>query len=481
MKKLSEYEPQKVLEFFELLSSVPHGSGNTKAIADICEKFALERNLRYYRDNYNNTIIYKDASEGVTSDPVIIQGHLDMVCVKDDGLELDMNKEPIRLMSDGKYLWADRTSLGADDTVAIAMALAILDDDSIIHPPICAVFTVDEETSMDGAKYLDKSKISGDRLINIDSEKEGYITCGCAGAIKADCEFPFIKETVREDDLFFRISISGLLGGHSGIDIKYKRANAIILLSRVIYGLSLKWNIRLCSFKGGQFDNSIPLSAEAVIAVPDSEAEDAVRLGKLHQLMFQKEFYECERDISLNIDSAPSYEYCIPGKITKSFTRCIASIPNGLRSMSDKIEDLPAVSSNIGIAELTESKIHFITMIRSNEAGKKEELYEKIRLCVEHDEGKTTIINEYPEWVFKDHSPLRDTVVKAYKDLFNKDIKITATHGGLETAMFASFNDKLDMVSLGPEIIDIHSTRERVELDSIDRVYTLLREVLKRL
>lgn len=481
MGVLSQYEPKKVLEFFELLSSVPHGSGNTTAIADICERFAIERNLKYYRDEYNNVIIYKEASEGVSSDPVILQGHLDMVCVKENELDLDMQKEPITLMTDGKYIRADRTSLGADDTIAVAIALAILDDDALKHPPICAVFTVDEETSMNGARMLDKSKIIGNRLINLDSEEEGFITCGCAGAIKADCRFPVIREPVKSDDCFYTINVSGLLGGHSGRDIKYNRANAIILLSRVIYGLSLKWNIRICSFNGGQFDNSIPVSAEAVIAVPENQAEDALRLGNKHQILFSKEFSESDKDVLLSISPAEPAQFCLSEKTTKVFTRCIISVPNGLRSMSDKIDGLPSVSSNIGIAGLNDSVLHFISFIRSNEPGKKEEIFDMMKSCVEHDGGNTVILSEFPEWEFKEESPLRELFLSEYEKLFNVPMRINATHGGLETALFAAENKNFDIVSLGPEIKDIHSTREKTEIESIRRLYTLLTEVLKKL
>lgn len=480
MRVLSDLEPLKVWEYFELLSSVPHGSGNTKAIADICQQFAIDHNLDYYRDEYNNIIIYKDASEGYKGDPLILQGHLDMVCVKEPESDKDLTNDPIDIRTDGEYVWADKTSLGADDVIAEAVTLAILEDDSLRHPPICAVFTADEETGMNGARMLDKSKVTGSRMINLDSEGEGYVTCGCAGGIRAVCSFPVIRESVG-NDICYKINISGLLGGHSGREIAKSRANAIRLLARLIYGVSLKWNVRICSFSGGKFDNAIPTSAEAVVAVSREDAEDFEKLAGKHEKLFRYEYRNSDSDIHIDIQKTDQEELCIVRSLSKSLMRCLSSVPDGLRKMNEDLPDLPSISSNIGIARLADTDFRFVSLIRSNEPGQKEEVFKLISSMVEHDGGKVSIENEYPEWVFKKESKLRDLYISLGRKLFNTDIQITATHGGLEAGMFSSADPDLDIIAIGPELSDIHSTRERVEVSSVDRLYKLVREMISNM
>ncbi|MDO4938502.1 MAG: beta-Ala-His dipeptidase [Lachnospiraceae bacterium] len=482
MSILNSLEPRNVLGFFEKLSSVPHGSGNTKEISDICVKFAEERNLRYYRDEAGNVIIYKDASAGVVSDnPVIIQGHLDMVCVKTQDCDKNLLIDPIDILTDGKYIWADKTSLGADDIIAVAIAMAILDDDTLVHPPICAVFTVDEETSMLGAKSLDKSKITGNRMINIDSEEESFITCGCAGAIRAGCSFDIRREYVCDDDIFYRINVDNLLGGHSGADIAYNRGNAIRLLARLIYGLSLKWNIRLCEFRGGQFDNAIPSAAEAVVAVPESSYKEFESLAMKHQKLFRFEYKESDPDVRVVLSrDFGCITQCVSHEQTKAVMRCISSVPDGLRKFNDTFR-VPSVSSNIGLAELSQTSFRFTSLIRSNEPGQKEEIYEMIKAMIEHDGGRIRIENQYPEWRYREDSDMIRICKESYKELFNKDISVTITHGGVECAVFSDSLPEPDIISIGPDITDIHSPREKVSVESIGRVYRLTCDILRRL
>lgn len=480
MNVLSELEPKKVWEYFELLSSVPHGSGNTKQIADICEQFAINHKLEYYRDNYNNIIIYKDASDGHSGDPVILQGHLDMVCVKDPDSIKNLVIDPVDIKTDGTYVWADKTSLGADDVIAAAISLAILDDSSINHPPICAVFTSDEENGLNGARMLDKSRVTGKRMINLDSEGEGFITCGCAGGIRAVCSFPVIREPLG-NDICYKITVNGLSGGHSGREIHKNKANAIRLLARLIYGVGLKWNVRICSFSGGEFDNAIPTAAEAVVAVSEKDSDDFVKLAKKHEKLFRYEYKTSDPDVQIDIQRINSEDHCIVRSVSKSLMRCLSSVPDGLRKMNDELPDLPSVSSNIGIARLNETDFTFYTLIRSNESGKKEELFEIISSMIKHDGGTVTIENEYPEWVFRKESPLRNLCMSIGKELFNTDYRITATHGGLETGMFSAADPELDIISIGPELSDIHSVRERVEVSSVSRLYLLVREILRQI
>lgn len=476
---ISQYNAAKVLGFFKELSSVPHGSGNTKAIADICVNFAKERHLDYRKDEVGNVIIFKKASLGAESrDTVIIQGHLDMVCVKTSDCTKNMFTDPIDIMTDGNIIWADKTSLGADDTVAIAIALAILDDDTLQHPPICAVFTVDEETDMSGARNLDISGVPGNMMINIDSEDEGYITCGCAGAIKARCEFSYLKVSPDPDDVFYKLKISGLLGGHSGIEIANNRANAIRLLARLIYGLSLKWNIKLCEFDGGLFDNAIPVSAEAIVSVNKGDALAFESLAAKHEKLFRYEYKNSDPDIKV---TASAYEgevsNCLNHQETKIIMRCLSSVPDGLRKFDEEFK-VPLVSSNIGIAHLSSEVFCFTSFIRSNESGQKEEVYDMLKSMVEHDGGTAIVINQYPEWEYRSDSNLKQICKEAYLKLYKKDIPEVITHGGLECALFSDKKPDLDIISIGPSIREIHSARENVSIQSINNVYMLVCEIL---
>ena len=347
--EINELKPEIVFKFFKLLSSVPHGSGNTRAVSDICVLFAREKGLEYYQDELNNVVIYKDGTPGYRDeDYVILQGHLDMVCVKSADCTKDLSKVPVDIKTDGEFVWADKTSLGADDIIAPAIIMAILDDDSLKHPPICAVFTADEETGLTGAKGLDISRLKGKRMINIDSEIESDLTCGCAGAMRVDIVFPIVKETTASDDVFYCITVDGLLGGHSGLDISRHRANAIRLLARIIYGTALKWNIRLCSFSGGKFDNAIPDSAKAVIAVKKSDEESFSRLAIKHEILFKHEFDESDSNVKVHVEKCEDdYAFCAVGRVTKSIMRSLSSVPDGCKKMNEYIPYLPSVTSRI--------------------------------------------------------------------------------------------------------------------------------------
>ena len=263
--KVSELNPQNVFGYFSDICSIPHGSGNTGKIADYCVEFAKSHNLEYVKDTVGNVMIFKKASSGYeNSEPVILQGHLDMVCEKTDRCTADMANDGIDIQTDGEYVWANETTLGADDGIALAYILAVLDDDSLVHPPIEAFFTVDEETGMTGAKEFDASHLKGKRLINIDSEEEGIFTAGCAGGVRAECTIP-VKYEKCIDMNFKRLCIKGLKGGHSGMDIDKRRKNAILILERILEYVSRKCGIYISDLSGGGKDNAIPRSAYADI------------------------------------------------------------------------------------------------------------------------------------------------------------------------------------------------------------------------
>ncbi len=422
MAALNGLKPEKVFEYFEKLCSVPHGSGNTKIISDLCVGFAKELGLRYRQEACNNLIIWKDGSVGYEqSEPIILQGHIDMVCAKTDECAKDMAAEGLDLRTDGEWVWADQTSLGGDNGIAVAMILAILADDTLPHPPLEAVFTVDEEVGMDGAFALDCSDLKGKKLLNLDSEEEGIFTVSCAGGMRADCTLPGKREPLGGESCY-AVTLSGLQGGHSGGDIDKGRGSANALMGRVLYSaMDQLPGLRLAAIQGGRFDNVICSRCDAVIAVPAGKE-------------------------AMNVD--------FPGLVQTSL--------------------------NLGVMHLTEDGLHFSYSIRSCIASQKAMLAQRVHAIVEFAGGTVSERGNYPGWQYERDSKLRELVLGVYRDLTGAEAKLEATHGGLECGLFIEKIPGLDAISLGPELHDVHSVRERLSVPSTERVYELVCEVLRR-
>ena len=456
MGVLSHLEPKDVFSYFEYLSSVPHGSYNTKQISDLCVQFAREHGLRCRQDALNNVVIWKDASPGCEqAAPVILQGHLDMVCAKADGCPLDMAREPIRLRTDGKSVWAEGTSLGGDDGVAVAMALAVLADDSLKHPPLEAVFTVDEEVGMDGAAGLDCSDLKGRLLLNIDSEDEGVFTVCCAGGLRLDCALPAASRPL-DGERGFMLSITGLLGGHSGVEIDKGRANANHLMGRVLYmACDAVPGLRLAGLRGGQFDNVICRACEAKVAVPAADVPAFER------------FVE-EVETALSADD------------TARLTELLFLLPQGVQERSLDFPGLTETSLNLGMISLNPDGLRFTYSLRSCVDSRKELLRRRVRAAVERAGGTVSERGNYPSWQYRRDSALRALVLDAWRAVSGSEGRIHATHGGLECGLFMGKLPGLDAVSFGPDLKDIHSARERLDVASVQRVYALVCEILRR-
>ena len=448
MGVLSHLEPKAVFDYFERLCAVPHGSGNTKIISDLCVTMAQELGLRYRQEDCNNVIIWKDASPGYEgAAPVILQGHMDMVCAQTEDCPKDMAREGLDLATDGQYVWAEKTSLGGDDCIAVAAIFAILADDSLPHPPLEAVITVDEETGMDGAVALDCSDLKGRRLLNLDSEEEGVFTVSCAGGLRADCFLPAVKEPLN-GEACFTVTISGLQGGHSGAEIDKGRGSANDLISRVLYSAMERLGaLRIADLRGGQFDNVICTRCDAVVAVPAGKAADFAA--------FIREF---DGSRMLHV---------------------LLALPQGVQVMSADFPGLVQTSLNLGVITACGDGLHFSFSIRSSVATQKELLLQRVKSIVEYAGGTVSTRGDYPAWQYARQSPLRDTVMAAYKDITGQDGVIMATHGGLECGLLINKMPGLDAVSLGPELHDIHSPRERLGVASTARMYALVCEVLK--
>lgn len=462
----------KVFEFFEKLCEIPHGSGNTKAISDFCVDFAKERGLWVYQDELNNVIIKKPASEGYENhEAVILQGHLDMVCEKDPDCDIDFEKDGLKLFIDGDLIGAYGTTLGGDDGIAVAMVLSVLDDTSLAHPPIEAVFTVDEETGMFGAAGLDVTKLSSKTLINIDSEDEGVFTVSCAGGARCSILLESEREEVLSDA--YSLKVSGLIGGHSGVEINRGRLNANAVTSQLIAFLSDRFGVKFSSISGGSKDNVITRECEGVVVsdVPFKEIEGAVK--EFERLNYKKSDPNLKIEVSSTKAKAMKNSDVIIG--------VLSSLPQGVIKMSEDIENLPETSLNLGVCLTGENEVKFTYSVRSCVNKKRDLLLQTLKNIAESGGAKFSKSGVYPAWEYRKNSRLRDIMVNVYKEQYQKEPVVEAIHAGLECGLFSDKIEDLDAVSFGPNLYDIHTSRERMSISSVKRCYSMLLKVLETL
>ena len=477
MVVLNHLEPQRVFHFFEELCAIPHGSGNTKAVSDWLVDFAKDRGLRYVQDQLNNVVIFQDAAPGYESaEPVILQGHMDMVCEKEPGCTKDMAVEGLDLVLEGDTVSAKGTTLGGDDGIAVAMALAILDDTSLSHPAIEAIFTVDEETGMYGAEGLDVSVLKGRRMLNMDSEDEGVFTVSCAGGARADCCLPIRRQ--RFGAPVQEIAVTGLVGGHSGAEIDKGRANSSMLLGRVLCALEQKTPLRVISVSGGLKDNAIPTASVALVAA-DAGAVQAVCAEM--DATFKKEYRVNDPAITVSARPAESSLLPMDEASSRSAVCLLACLPNGIQAMSADMPGLVQTSLNLGILTTGDDAVHASFSVRSSVATQKQMLIDRLRCLTESLGGSVSTHGEYPGWEFMPQSPLRDLMVQVFTDQYGYAPKVEAIHAGLECGLFSAKLPGLDCVSFGPDLKEIHTFRESLSVSSVQRVYAMVVETLKRM
>ncbi|MBE5926968.1 MAG: aminoacyl-histidine dipeptidase [Lachnospiraceae bacterium] len=469
----------KVFNYFEKLSSIPRGSGNTKSVSDYCVEFAKEHNLEFYQDDMNNVIIWKDASKGrENEEPVIIQGHLDMVAEKTNDSNHDFEKDGLELVYEGDYIYAKDTTLGGDDGIAIAYALAILDDDTLSHPPIEAVFTTDEEIGLLGAAKLDMNKLKGTRLLNIDSEEEGIILVSCAGGMTSESNIPFEAENV--EGIKISLVLTGLKGGHSGVEIGKERGNAVILMGRILSEVKNEVGINVINIKGGLKDNAIPRECKCELVC--SDYKKLVECVEKINNILKNEYISSDKDINLIL--AEEDEYTGKAMSSDSLNKVcmyLSAVPNGIQNMSMDIEGLVETSLNLGIFNADYNGLKASFSVRSSVASRKIELGRKIKLITEYLGGNYNMYGEYPSWQYKKESPLRDLMIDIYKKMYDKELVVEAIHAGLECGYFVMGKPELDVVSFGPNIFNIHTTEEKMSISSVNRTYDYLIEILKEM
>ena len=486
MYVLANLKPHSVFHYFELLSSVPHGSGNTKRISDLVVQtvlsfpFAASDPSSIYQDSYNNIIIKKPASPGFEKSPaVIIQGHLDMVCAKSPDSPLDMSKDPIVLKTDGDTVYAEGTSLGGDDLIAAAIALAVLEDDSIVHPPLEIVLTVDEEVGMLGAAALDCTSLKGKMLLNLDSESFGVLTAGCAGGVRAHGFMPVTYEATADNSLVYRITVQGLLGGHSGEEINEERGNANILLARILYSLRKLFPLRLGDFHGGAFDNVICPSSEAVVTFSSDYSDTFIAA-------LTKVADEIHEELS---SSDPGFTVSFSKETTSSVLsldssdnvlKLLNELPNGVQAMNHAVPGAVQTSLNLGKTKLDKKYFSLDTLIRSSVNTQKEYLLDKVTLLIQMFGGTVETTGDYPAWQYKPKSVLRDILQECFLEITGKEAEVEVIHAGVECGLLAYKIPGLDAVSLGPDLSDIHSPNERMNVESVRKTWSLVCSFLKK-
>lgn len=476
--RLAGLEPRSVFARFEELCAIPHGSGHTKAISDHIVAFAKAHGLRYIQDPLNNVILFAPGSVGYETHPaVILQGHMDMVCEKDPDCPLDMEKDGLDIAHDGEYVFAKGTTLGGDDGIAVAYILALLSDPTLPHPPIEAVITVDEETGMDGAAGIDLSMLSGRTLINVDSEDEGVFTVSCAGGVKSTLSLPVTRRTVYGPCI--RLTVEGLQGGHSGVEIHKNRANANKVMGTLLARIQELMPLCLTGFSGGSKDNAIPRTCQVTLV---AMGMDLQRInGITQQLQEEIRAQYDEPDAIIRGDDVDALGgNALTTEDTAEVIALLNTVPNGIQTWSEDIPGLVQTSLNLGIARL-EEQLCLTLALRSSVTQEKQALREKLQELAAFYGGSYSEKGDYPAWEYKKDSPLRDIMVQTYEQLFSVKPEVVAIHAGLECGLLSEKLPGLDCVSIGPDMVDIHTSREKLSIASTRRTWEFLLKVLAQL
>ena len=475
---LAGLEPANVFGYFEKICSIPHGSRNTKKISDYLVSFAQEHGIRYIQDELNNVILFQEGTCGYEDhDPVILQGHMDMVCEKDEDCPLDMAVDGLDVTHDGESIFARGTTLGGDDGIAVAYALALLADKSIPHPPLEVIITVDEEIGMEGAAGIDLSMLKGRTLVNLDSEDEGVFTVSCAGGARGTITLPVHRRAVYGPCV--RLTVEGLQGGHSGVEIHKNRANANKVMGEFLSRVQKLMPLCLTSFSGGSKDNAIPRSCQTTLIALGMHIERINDVAEQLQKEIREQYDEPEAVVrGDDVDAFGGN--ALTSECTSQVIALLCSAPNGVQAWSKDIPGLVQTSLNLGVAKLGE-EMSLTFAVRSSVNQEKRDLLAELQKLAKFYEGGYSQMGDYPAWEYKADSRLRETMVSIYKKMFEKDPEVVAIHAGLECGLLSEKLPGLDCVSMGPQMHDIHTSREKLDIASTRRTWEFLLEVLKAL
>lgn len=478
---LSGLKPEKVFTYFEEIARIPHGSGNVGAISDYLAGFARERGLQYIQDEAKNVIIIKEATPGYEQEPaLILQGHMDMVAVHKPELAIDMTREPLKLAVDGDRIYAVGTSLGGDDGIAVAYALALLDDDTLRHPRLEVVITVDEEVGMDGARAIDLSMLQGHRLLNLDSEEEGIFLTSCAGGARIHCIVDMQEQCREMRGEIFELTVGGLQGGHSGVEIHKERGNSNMLMARLLQKLAGSIRVGLCDCQGGLADNAIPRVTKARVLVEKEDQARFVEWVARYDAVLRNELATKDPDVSVTAASqGTGTERCLTGDGLRRTADYLYSLPCGVQAMSADVPGLVETSLNLGILKVCGGKVEAEFSVRSCVDSSKLALLDKVQALTALAGGRCEITGDYPGWAYRVDSPLRDKMIALYEEMYGEKPRVEAIHAGLECGILASKIADLDGISFGPNMYDIHTTEETLSISSTQRVWEYLVRLLE--
>ena len=481
MSVLENLQPQRVFHYFEEITKIPHGSGNTKEMSDYLVNFAKEHGLRYIQDESNNVILFKPAAKGYENAPtVMLQGHMDMVCEKTPDSSHDFTKDALKLQVEGDFISAQGTTLGGDDGIAVAYGLALLEDETLEHPALEVVITVDEEIGLLGANALNAEPLQAKYLINLDSEEEGYLWAGCAGGMTAVSELPVRYQ--EETNERWKVTVSGLAGGHSGAEIDKNRGNATFVLARFLKEAKEQGAYAISELNGGLKDNAIPRTAQALILAGKEEGTAISAYAKVFTEALQKEYTGSDEGICVTVEAQGiGTEPVLHPVSQEKVLFFLMQYPNGIQKMCGFMEGLVETSCNLGITKLTPKALVGSASVRSSVGSAKKALADKIAYLTEFLGGDFQIEGEYPSWEYKQDSTLRPLMVEVFREMYHREPEVKVIHAGLECGLFYEKIPGLDCVSLGPNMQDIHTTEEKLSISSVERVWEYLLEVLKKI
>lgn len=479
MSILKNLYPDKVLSFFEELTEIPHCSGNEKEISNYLVRFAQERKLEVIQDESLNVIIKKPAASGYeNAPPVIIQGHMDMVCEKNKDIKHDFDKDSLKLRIDGDYVYASGTTLGADNGIAIAYGLALLDSNDLKHPPLELLVTTGEETGMYGALALNPGHLKGKILLNIDAEEEGIFLVSCAGGVT---NYVNIRtEWERTDKEALRIEIKGLKGGHSGMEIIKQRGNANKLLGRLLNSIAGEVELNICHISGGAKNNAIPREAEAIITVRPENIKRVEEVSAKMLRTLKDEIKVQDPDINIIVEKAQA-ERQLTGNITKKIISYLVIAPNGIQTMSESIKGMVESSLNLGVIVFDEDKISFVSAIRSSVKTLKREIMDRIDSLADLISAEVINDSDYPEWQYDPDSKIRELCVETYREVTGEEPRVDAIHAGLECGLLKEKMPGVDMISFGPNLYDVHTPNEHMSIPSVMKMWNFLKKLLDKI
>jgi len=481
--KETDLKPAGIFHYFHEICQVPRPSKHEEQIVAYLKKFGEKHHLETKVDDAGNVVIKKPATPGKENlKTVVLQGHMDMVCEKNSDVEHDFMKDPIQTEVDGDWLKAKGTTLGADDGIGVAAGLAILADESIEHGPIECLFTVDEETQLTGANALKEGFMSGDILINLDSEDDGQLFIGCAGGINTVGELKYTQIEVPTDYYFFKVHVSGLVGGHSGDDINKNRACANKVLNRFLYKEAAKMDMYLCTIDGGNLHNAIAREAYAVCAIPQDEKHTVRADLNIFISEIEDEYSVTEPNFKMTLESVEAHPKAIDKKSAANLVKMLYAMPHGVFAMSQEIAGFVQTSTNLASVKMKEGNVIRIeTSQRSDITSSRNDIAAMVETVMTMA-GATAVHNDgYPGWKPNTHSEILNITVTSYKRLFNEEPIVRSIHAGLECGLFLEKYPHLDMISFGPQLVGVHSPDERLLIPTVDKFWKLLLDILKNI